>query len=56
MSTKIIFLLSLVLDETYAVFKISFARLPYALGAHMGPDMEIVAGTTGTPAEPFSQE
>ena len=39
MSTKIILLFSLALDETYAVFKISFARIPHALGVHTGPDI-----------------
>ena len=39
MSTKIILLFSLALDETYAVFKISFARIPHALGADTGPDI-----------------
>ena len=29
---KLILLFSLALDETYAVFKISFARIPHALG------------------------
>ena len=27
------------MDETYAVFKIVFARIPHALGLHMGPDI-----------------
>ena len=38
MSNKIILLSSLALDETYAVFKISFARIPHSLGTHTGPD------------------
>jgi uncharacterized membrane protein len=37
-SRKIILLFSLALDETYAVFKISFARIPHALGAE-GPNI-----------------
>ena len=39
MSTKIILLFSLALDETYAVFKMSFVTGPNALGKHMGPDI-----------------
>ena len=39
MSTKIILLFSLALDDTYAVFKISFATGPNALGKHTGPDI-----------------
>ena len=39
MSTKIILLFSLAVDETYAVFKISFARIPHTLGADTGPDI-----------------
>jgi hypothetical protein len=35
-STKIILLFSLAFDETYAVFKISFERIPHAVGAHTG--------------------
>jgi hypothetical protein len=36
-----IVLFSLALDETYAVFKISFARIPHAIGMHTGPaDMQ----------------
>jgi hypothetical protein len=31
-ATKIILLLSLALDETYAVFEISFATMPHATG------------------------
>jgi hypothetical protein len=38
-STKIILLFSLALDDTYAVFKISFATGPHALGKHTGPDI-----------------
>ena len=37
-STKIILLFSLALDKTY-VFKISFATMPHALGAHTGSDI-----------------
>jgi hypothetical protein len=29
----------LALDDTYAVFKISFATGPHALGKHTGPDI-----------------
>ena len=39
MSTKIIFLFSLGLDDTYAVFKITFAKGPNVLGKHTGPDI-----------------
>jgi hypothetical protein len=35
----IILLFSLALDESYAIFKISFARIPHALGKDMGPDI-----------------
>jgi hypothetical protein len=38
-STKIILLFSLALDETYAVFKISFATMLHAIGAHTGSDI-----------------
>jgi hypothetical protein len=37
-STKII-LFSLALDKTYAVFKISFATMLHAIGAHTGSDI-----------------
>ena len=39
MSTKIILLFSLPLDETYVVFEISFAAMPHALGVHTGSDI-----------------
>ena len=39
MSTKIILLFSLALDDTYAVFEISFATGTHALGKHTGPDI-----------------
>ena len=38
-STKIILLFSLAMDDTFAVFKISFATGPHALGKHTGPDI-----------------
>jgi hypothetical protein len=38
-TTKIILLFSLALDETYAVFKISFATMLHTLGAHTGSDI-----------------
>ena len=38
-STKIILLFRLALDETYAVFKISFATMLHAIGAHTGSDI-----------------
>ena len=39
MSTKIIFFFSLGWDDTYAVFKTTFATGPYALCKHTGPDI-----------------
>ena len=39
MSTKIILLFSLALDETHAVFNKSFATMLHAIGAHTGSDI-----------------
>ena len=39
MSAKIIWLFSLALGETYAVFKISFATILHDIGAHTGSDI-----------------